>query len=90
MFQAVEQMPAGSVILLQAICHNPTGVDLSQDQWKKISEVIKIRKVIPFFDLAYQGLGYSLEEDVWPIRYFALQGMKCLWQLILKKFWPIW
>lgn len=71
--QAIEQMPHGSVILLQASCHNPTGVDPDQDQWKKISELIKKQKVIPFFDLAYQGLGSSIDEDAWPVRYFASQ-----------------
>ena len=74
MCQALEKMPPGSVILLHAGCHNPTGVDLMREQWKIVSEIIKKRKVIPFFDLAYQGLGFSLDEDAWPIRYFALQG----------------
>ena len=72
--QAIENMPAGSVILLQAVCHNPTGIDPNRDQWKVISEIIQKQKIIPFFDLAYQGFGLNLEEDAWPIRYFALQG----------------
>lgn len=75
---AIEKMPSGSVILLQANCHNPTGVDLSKEQWKKISEILKKQRIIPFFDLAYQGLGVNLEEDVWPIRFFALQGHEML------------
>lgn len=70
---AIEKMPSGSVILLHAGCHNPTGVDLNKEQWKRVSEIIKKQKVIPFFDLAYQGLGFSFDEDAWPIRYFALQ-----------------
>lgn len=71
---AIKQMPKRSVILLQACCHNPTGLDLSREQWKILSELIKSQKIIPFFDLAYQGFGASLEEDAWPIRYFVSQN----------------
>ncbi|MBN9378595.1 MAG: amino acid aminotransferase [Chlamydiales bacterium 38-26] len=71
---AIKQMPKRSVVLLQACCHNPTGLDLSKEQWKILSELIKSKKIIPFFDLAYQGFGASLEEDAWPIRYFLSQN----------------
>ncbi len=71
--QAIKGMDPGNVIVLQASCHNPTGVDPTQEQWKILSEMINKQKVIPFFDFAYQGLGLSVEQDAWPIRYFASQ-----------------
>ena len=65
----------GSVILLHVCAHNPTGVDPTQEQWKKISEVMKANSLIPFFDSAYQGFASgSLEKDIWPVRYFIEQG----------------
>lgn len=78
MCNSIKKMPAESVILLHACCHNPTGLDLTQEQWKKLSELIKKQRVIPFFDLAYQGFGTSLEEDAWPVRYFLRQGHEML------------
>lgn len=74
MCQAINQMPAGSVVLMHACCHNPTGVDPTIDQWKALSELIKSRGLFPLFDLAYQGFGHSLKEDAFPVRYFAEQG----------------
>lgn len=70
MCQTMESISPSAIILLQASCHNPTGLDLSHDQWKILSEIIKRKKLIPFFDLAYQGFGKNIEEDAWPIRYF--------------------
>lgn len=72
--ESLEKMPVASVVLLHADCHNPTGMDPSHEQWKKISEIIKRKRLTPFFDLAYQGLGAGLEEDVWSIRHFVNQG----------------
>lgn len=71
--QFLNEAAPQTIILLQACCHNPTGMDLTPDQWKEVSEILLKKKLIPFFDLAYQGLGDSLEGDVWPIRYFASQ-----------------
>lgn len=69
--------PEGSVVLLHACAHNPTGVDPTQDQWKQIAAVMKQRKQLPFFDSAYQGFATgSLEEDAWAIRYFVEQGFE--------------
>ena len=67
-------MPPGSTILLHACCHNPTGIDPSQQEWQKLSELIKKQKLIPFFDFAYQGFKESIDDDAYPIRYFASQG----------------
>lgn len=71
---SIKIMPPASFVVLQAGCHNPTGVDLSFDQWKELSDLIKKQKVFPFFDLAYQGFGTDIDEDAKPIRYFAEQG----------------
>lgn len=71
--------PEGSVVLLHACAHNPTGVDPTQDQWKQIARVMKSRKQLPFFDSAYQGFATgSLEEDAWAIRYFVQQGFEMI------------
>jgi aspartate/tyrosine/aromatic aminotransferase len=76
--QAVKEMEAGSVILLQAACHNPTGVDLSIPEWKELSALLKKHKVLPFFDIAYHGFGEDLDKDAFAIRYFAEQGHEML------------
>lgn len=78
MCQAFLQMPEGSIVLLHGCCHNPTGVDLTPEQWRELSNVVKKAKLIPFFDLAYQGLGKGLDEDAYSIRYFASQGHEML------------
>ena len=57
-------LPAGAVVLLHACCHNPTGADLSADQWRSVAELVEKRGLVPFIDLAYQGLGTDLESDV--------------------------
>jgi hypothetical protein len=69
----------GSVVLLHACAHNPTGVDPTKDQWKVISEVISERKLLPFFDSAYQGFASgSLEDDAYAIRLFDSLGFEFL------------
>ena len=70
----ISAMPKGSVVLLQASCHNPTGIDPTPDQWRELSTIIKKQGVFPFFDLAYQGFGDGLEEDAFSIRHFAEEG----------------
>lgn len=67
--------PRGSIVLLQACAHNPTGVDPTEDQWKEIARVMKDRSLIPFFDCAYQGFASgSLSRDNFAIRHFVNQG----------------
>ena len=69
---AIESAPEGSIIVLHACAHNPTGVDATQDQWKKIAELIRKKKHFPFFDTAYQGFASGdLAQDGWAIRYFV-------------------
>ncbi len=65
-----------SVVVLHAACHNPTGADLNENQWKEIAEICMKKKLIPFFDSAYQGFGRSLEKDVFAIRYFLEKGLE--------------
>lgn len=67
----LEKLQSDSVVLFQACCHNPTGVDFNHEQWKVIAEIVKRKKLFSFFDLAYQGFGKSFEEDVFCIRYFS-------------------
>ncbi len=70
-----DALPEQSIVLLQPCCHNPTGIDLSQDQWHEIIRVAARRKLIPFMDMAYQGFGDSLDEDIWAIRAMADAGL---------------
>ncbi|WP_028626640.1 amino acid aminotransferase [Metapseudomonas resinovorans] len=71
MLAALEQVPAGDVVLLHACCHNPTGFDLGQDDWRRVLEVVKARELLPLIDFAYQGFGDGLEQDAWAVRLFA-------------------
>lgn len=74
MKDSIKRMSPGSVIVLHACCHNPTGVDPSEEEWKELSTLILQQKVFPFFDLAYQGFGKGIIEDVFPIHQFIRDG----------------
>jgi aspartate aminotransferase len=63
----------GTIVLLHASCHNPSGADLNKDQWNEIAAICKQNKLFPFFDCAYQGLGQGLEADIESVRIFASQ-----------------
>jgi len=79
MIGALNSIPEGSIILLHACAHNPTGVDPTQEQWKAIAEVMRAKHHFPFFDTAYQGFASgSLERDAWAINYFVEQGFELL------------
>lgn len=71
MRSALSTMPAGTVVLLHACCHNPTGEDLNEKEWNEIADIIEQRGLIPLLDIAYQGLGTGLEEDAFAVRLFA-------------------
>ncbi|MCP6695679.1 amino acid aminotransferase [Pseudomonas donghuensis] len=73
MLAALEVAPKGDVVLLHACCHNPTGFDLSQDDWRAVLEVVRRRELLPLIDFAYQGFGDGLEEDAWAVRLFAAE-----------------
>jgi aromatic-amino-acid transaminase len=71
---ALNALPAGEIVVLHACCHNPTGVDLNEDQWAVVLDIVKTRRLIPFLDLAYQGFAEGLEADGYAARLFA-EGM---------------
>jgi aromatic-amino-acid transaminase len=71
MLGTLKQIPEGDVVLLHAACHNPTGFDLSADQWHKVLAVIQERELLPLLDFAYQGFGDGLDEDAYGVRLFA-------------------
>jgi len=71
MTDALEKLPADSIVVLHACCHNPTGVDLSAAQWRRVIEIINGRSLVPFLDIAYQGFAEDLEADAAVVRGFA-------------------
>jgi aspartate aminotransferase len=73
MLASLEQLPAGAVVLLHASCHNPTGADLSEAQWRELLAVVKRRSLLPYIDMAYQGLGSGLDEDAFAVRLFCAE-----------------
>lgn len=73
MLQTLREVPQGDVVLLHACCHNPTGFDLSQDQWRQVLDIVRSRNLLPLIDFAYQGFGDGLEEDAWAVRLFAAE-----------------
>ncbi|MCQ4145119.1 amino acid aminotransferase [Vogesella sp. AC12] len=75
MIACFKGLPAKTIVLLHPCCHNPTGVDLSNAQWEQVIEVVKQRDLLPFMDIAYQGFGDSLEDDVFAIRAMTAAGV---------------
>ncbi|MCV2220867.1 amino acid aminotransferase [Pseudomonas mercuritolerans] len=73
MLAVLKEVPKGDVVLLHACCHNPTGFDLSHDDWKRVLEVVRSRDLLPLIDFAYQGFGDGLEQDAWSTRLFAAE-----------------
>jgi aspartate aminotransferase len=71
LLEKLDQLPSGSVVLLHGSCHNPSGADLSETQWKALCAVLSRRQLVPFVDLAYQGLGLGLAEDAFGVRLLA-------------------
>src|SRR5690349_9560659 len=78
MLGALRAMPPGSVVLLHAACHNPTGVDLDAAQWHEVVNACRGRSLLPFVDFAYQGFGEGIEEDSVAVRAFANSGIPFL------------
>ncbi|WP_405122106.1 amino acid aminotransferase [Pseudomonas sp. M20] len=73
MLAVLNQVPKGDVVLLHACCHNPTGFDLSHDDWQRVLDVVRARNLLPLIDFAYQGFGDGLEQDAWSTRLFAAE-----------------
>jgi len=74
MVDTLKTLPSGSVVLLHACCHNPTGVDLSRAQWDALIPLLTQRGLVPYLDLAYQGFGDGIEEDAYAVRKLADAG----------------
>jgi len=68
MLDALSKAAPGDVALLHGCCHNPTGADLDEDQWRQARDVVVERGLIPFIDIAYQGFGRGLDEDAFGVR----------------------
>ena len=78
MIAALEQVPAGDVVLLHGACHNPTGADPNQEQWLRIAEVLAERGALPLVDFAYQGFGVGIEEDAAGLRALCRPGCELM------------
>ncbi|KHN50679.1 amino acid aminotransferase [Pectobacterium fontis] len=78
MLSTLQTLPARSIVLLHPCCHNPTGSDLTTEQWDRVIEVIIQRELIPFMDIAYQGFGLGIEQDAYAIRAVASAGVPAL------------
>lgn len=78
MLATLRTLPARSVVLLHACCHNPTGVDLDRAQWNDLIPVLRERNLIAFVDMAYQGFGDGIEEDAFAVRALTDAGVTCV------------
>ncbi len=71
----IETLNKNDVVLLHPCCHNPTGMDLTQEQWDKVLDTIKNKELIPFMDIAYQGFGKDMDSDAYAIRKAVDMGL---------------
>uniref|UniRef100_A0A094ZDU3 aspartate transaminase n=1 Tax=Schistosoma haematobium TaxID=6185 RepID=A0A094ZDU3_SCHHA len=77
MLEDLNKAPERAIVILHACAHNPTGTDLSHDQWNQLALLIKEKKLFPVFDMAYQGFASgNLDNDAWAVRLFASMGME--------------
>lgn len=75
MLAALNAAPAGTVVVLHACCHNPTGVDMTPAQWTQVVDVVRARGLLPFLDMAYQGFADGIDADGAAVRLFADAGV---------------
>lgn len=68
MLRDIERIPEGDIVLLHGCCHNPTGADISQEQWDQVLAIMQARNHVAFIDVAYQGFGEGLEADAYGVR----------------------
>ena len=78
MMEEISCASGGDAILLHTVCHNPTGVDPSKEQWGQLFDAIEQKDLLPIFDFAYQGFGESVDEDAFPIREFCQRNTGAL------------
>jgi aromatic-amino-acid transaminase len=71
MLEDIERLPTESIVVLHGCCHNPTGIDPTETQWKQIANMLARRGLVPFLDLAYQGFGQGLDLYAQPVRLIA-------------------
>jgi aromatic-amino-acid transaminase len=71
MKRTLEGLPAGDIVVLHSCCHNPTGVDLTREQWSEVLRIVQARALVPFLDLAYQGFAEGIDADAHAARLFA-------------------
>ncbi|UYB52416.1 aspartate/tyrosine/aromatic aminotransferase [Xanthomonas sp. AM6] len=75
MLADLNRLAPGSVVLLHACCHNPTGADLTREQWRTVAALLKERNLFPFVDIAYQGFDKGIDEDAYAVRLLAEAGV---------------
>ena len=75
MIADLDQASAGTIVVLHACCHNPTGYDLTSEQWDRVIAVLQRRQLVPFLDMAYQGFGFGIEEDGRVVAKFVDAGL---------------
>ena len=75
MLAALNAARAGTIVVLHACCHNPTGYDITPEQWDQVVAVCKAGRLTPFLDMAYQGFGYGIAEDGAAVQKFVAAGM---------------
>jgi len=75
LLEDLNALPAKSIVVLHACCHNPTGVDLTPADWQDVLNVVKSKDLVPFLDMAYQGFGDGIDEDAAAVRLFAESGL---------------
>ncbi len=78
MMETLKGLPSRSIVVLHACCHNPTGVDLSREQWEVVVALFQSSSLIPFLDFAYQGFSDGIEADAFAVRAFVEAGVPCL------------
>lgn len=75
-FADLKALPEGTIVVLHVCCHNPTGADLTLNDWQTVLDICQTRKLIPFMDIAYQGFAQGPDEDAAPVRLFAESGLR--------------
>ncbi len=71
MLDGLAKVPRGDIVLLHACCHNPSGLDPTEEEWRAITDVVVERELVPFVDMAYQGFATSLDADAFSVRHMA-------------------
>ncbi len=85
MLADLRTMPARSIVVLHPACHNPTGADLTRDQWNQVIKVVAERGLLPFLDMAYQGFGEGIEEDAYAVNAMVDAGVPLLLSVSFSK-----